>query len=55
MKEGQKLDQAYVRQQRANFYKFFSEYDKRRNTDFLKTFPMMADFWEECKYHAQTI
>jgi organic radical activating enzyme len=55
MKEGQKLDEAYVRQQRANFYKFFSEYDKRRNTDFLKTFPMMADFWEECKYHAQTI
>ena len=38
---------------RADFYRFFAEHDKRRNTNFLKAFPEMVEFWEECKYHAE--
>jgi hypothetical protein len=53
MQEGSKLDQEYVIIQRADFYRFFNEHDKRRNTDFMKTFPEMREFWDECKYHAQ--
>ena len=53
MQEGSKLDPAYVKLQRADFYRFFNEHDKRRETDFLKTFPEMREFWEECRYHAQ--
>jgi hypothetical protein len=53
MREGSKLDQEYVIMQRADFYRFFNEHDKRRNTNFLNTFPEMREFWEECRYHAQ--
>ena len=40
---------------KADFYKFFSEHDRRRNTDFLKTFPEMAEWWAECKYWAENL
>ena len=40
-KERQKLD-------RINFYKFFSEHDRRRNTNFLETFPELRGFWRRC-------
>jgi hypothetical protein len=53
MREGSNLDHDYVKLQRANFYRFFNEHDKRRRTDFLKTFTQMREFWEECRYHAQ--
>lgn len=53
MKEGSKLAPEYVKLQRADFFRFFNEHDKRRETDFLKTFPEMREFWNECKYHAQ--
>jgi organic radical activating enzyme len=53
MKAGRNLDPEYVKLQRADFYRFFNEHDKRRKTDFLKTFPEMQEFWNECKYHAQ--
>ena len=53
MKEGSKLDPEYVKLQRADFYRFFNEHDKRRETDFLKTFPEMKEYWEQCRYHAQ--
>ena len=53
MQEGSKLDQEYVIMQRADFYKFFNEHDKRRGTWFLNTFPEMKEFWNECRYHAQ--
>lgn len=33
----------------ADFYKFFSEHDARRNTNFIKTFPEMQEWWEQCK------
>jgi organic radical activating enzyme len=40
-------------QAKADFYRFFSEHDRRRGTDFLKTFPEMRAWWEECAYHAR--
>ena len=54
MQEGSKLDREYVTMQRADFFRFFNEHDKRRGTEFLNTFPEMQEFWNECKYHAQT-
>lgn len=53
MKEGWRLQPEYVKLQRADFFRFFNEHDKRRDTDFIETFPEMREFWDECKYHAQ--
>lgn len=53
MRAGQHLDSAYLSRNKADFYRFFSEHDRRRNTDFLKTFPEMSSWWAECRYHAQ--
>jgi organic radical activating enzyme len=53
MRDGQKLDPAYVVQNKADFYRFFSEADRRHGTDFLKTFPEMSAWWHECEYHAR--
>jgi organic radical activating enzyme len=39
---------------RADFYRFFNEHDRRRETDFLTTFPEMREFWSMCKYYAET-
>jgi hypothetical protein len=39
-------------QHMADFYRFFSEHDRRRGTDFLKTFPEMRSWWAECVYYA---
>jgi organic radical activating enzyme len=38
---------------KADFYRFFAEHDRRRGTDFLKTFPEMRSWWAECEYHAR--
>jgi organic radical activating enzyme len=40
-------------QEQADFYRFFSEHDRRRGTDFLQTFPEMRSWWEQCCYHAR--
>jgi hypothetical protein len=53
MRDGQKLDPAYVNKNKADFYRFFSEHDRRRGTDFSKTFPEMSTWWKECEYHAR--
>jgi hypothetical protein len=53
MKQGCELTKEYVTLQRADFYRFFNEYNKRRGLDFLETFPQMKEFWQECKYHAE--
>jgi organic radical activating enzyme len=53
MREGWRLQSEYVKLQRADFFRFFNEHDKRRDTDFIETFPEMREFWNECKYHAQ--
>jgi organic radical activating enzyme len=42
-----------IEQKRADFYRFFSEHDRRRGTDFLQTFPEMQSFWQECESHAR--
>ncbi len=34
---------------RLDFYLFFSEHDKRRGTNFVKTFPEYEDFFNFCK------
>jgi hypothetical protein len=39
---------------RADFYRFFSEHDRRRGTDFLQTFPEMRAWWAECEYHTRS-
>ena len=54
MKKGCNLDKDYVIMQRADFYRFFNEHDKRRGTNFLSVFPEMKEFWNECKQYAQT-
>lgn len=55
MREGKKLDQKYLNLQKANFYKFFKEHDRRRGTNFGLTFPEMKDFYLECSYHAKLL
>jgi organic radical activating enzyme len=34
---------------RKDFVKFVDEHDRRRNTNFLKTFPQMTEFYNMCK------
>ena len=53
MRNGQQLDPAYLNQNKADFYRFFSEADRRHGTDFLQTFPEMRAWWAECEYHAR--
>ena len=36
-----------------DFKKFHKQYDQRRGTDFVKTFPEMTTWWLECEYHAR--
>ena len=45
----QPVDKKTQKLNRINFYKFFSEHDKRRNTHFLKTFPELKIFWFQCE------
>jgi hypothetical protein len=33
---------------RKDFYNWFVEYDRRRKSNFLKTFSELADFYYEC-------
>lgn len=42
-------DPQVVDHHRKNFYRFFSEHDRRRNTNFLRTFPEMEKFWDQCR------
>ena len=50
MRAGQGQDHSVAK---ADFYRFFLEHDRRRGTDFLKTFPEMRAWWAECEYHAR--
>lgn len=45
----QRKDDASIK---ADFYRFFSEQDRRNGKRFLDAFPEMSAFWDECKYHA---
>jgi organic radical activating enzyme len=42
-------DEPRVKEGRADFYNWFSEYDVRRNVNFLETFPEMEGFYNLCK------
>jgi organic radical activating enzyme len=53
MRDGQQLDPAYIKQNKADFYRFFNEADRRHDTDFLTVFPEMTAWWRECEYHAR--
>ena len=53
MRNGQQLPKQYIEQNKADFYRFFNEHDRRRGTDFLKTFPNMSSWWAECEYYAR--
>lgn len=50
MRRDQHLDHS---QARADFYRFFSEHDRRRDTDFLSVFPEMRQWWHQCEHHAK--
>lgn len=45
----QPLDDEKLNEGRRHFFKFFSEHDQRRQTNFLKSFPEMTDFWDLCQ------
>lgn len=47
------VPEEWLNEQRVNFYRFFNEYDKRRDKNFLETFPEMEDFWSECMYRSK--
>ena len=49
MREGQKKDHSV---DKADFYRFFAEHDRRRGTNFSKSFPEMQSWWKECQYWA---
>ena len=53
MRDGQQLDPVYINKNKADFYRFFSEHNRRRGTDFITTFPEMSAWWKECEYHAR--
>ena len=42
-----------LQQEKINFYRFFSEHDRRRNTQFLTTFPELHSFWKNCEQLSQ--
>jgi len=42
-------DEERVIEGRKDFYNWFTEYDRRRNVNFLETFPEMEDFFNRCK------
>ena len=50
MREAQNAD---FSKEKGDFYRFFAEHDRRRNTNFAEAFPEMKSFWQECEYHAK--
>ena len=42
-------DEEELQINRRNFYNFITEHDKRRGTNFCKTFPEYEDFYNHCK------
>ena len=47
------VEEHSLNEARVNFYRFFSEYDKRRDKNFLETFPEMVEFWDDCMYRSK--
>lgn len=42
-------DSLHLNFNRRDFYKFMTEHDRRRGTNFTKTFPELEEFYYECK------
>jgi len=42
-------DAESLKLEKINFYRFFSEHDRRRNTKFLTVFPELQSFWKSCE------
>ena len=42
-------DSEKIQEQRRNFFRFFSEHDRRRGTDFCKVFPELESFYRDCE------
>jgi organic radical activating enzyme len=42
-------DEESINKNRRDFYKFIREHDRRRNTDFVKTFPELEEFLAKCR------
>jgi len=49
MKEGKELDPDKLAIDRKNFFKFYDQYDKRKKTKLLNTFPELKKFYKFCK------
>lgn len=47
--ESTQYNQERLIEGKKDFYNWFNELDRRRNTDFVKTFPEMNDFYLDCK------
>ena len=43
------MDDKQLHTNRKDFAAFITEYDKRRGTDFNKTFPTLENFYNQCK------
>lgn len=46
-------EESRVLEGRRDFYLWFTEYDRRRGTNFLATFPEMEKFYNDCKAQAE--
>ncbi len=44
-----------IRINRAKFYDFINEMDKRRNTNFLEVFPEMTEFYNTCRIARESV
>ena len=51
MRAGQGEDHSRAR---ADFWRFFTEHDRRRGTNFLETFPEMRSWWAQCERDARS-
>jgi vacuolar-type H+-ATPase subunit D/Vma8 len=38
-----------LKEGRRDFFNWFTEYDRRRGTDFTKTFPELENFYYDCR------
>ena len=48
-KEGRNMSSEDLSDKLIRFHEYFTQYDERRNLNFLETFPEMTDFWNEAK------
>jgi organic radical activating enzyme len=42
-------DESWKEKMKKNFVIYFTEYDRRRKTNFKEVFPELIDFWEHCE------